>query len=693
MQTFKITTKGALLLAAALSLSTFLGSCSIGKLLGLSPTQAIQGFSITAAKNPGIITSAINATISGSDIYLTIPYSLYQSETPVTPTLTLAPGFELKPAAPFSLTNGMNISAVKSSNNQVDAYTLHLAITPQSAPNPTAFSAISSFIEKAALNASLSSDAAAIVSGTDIYLTLPYAVVAGKTALTPTVTAVSGYSLVSPTGSYVPTDGLILAVKNDSTGENYNYTLHVNATPNQLYAGSASLVNSFVVTSALNPSLSTNATALVNGSNIYITLPSAVVQAGTLLTPTVSLAPGYTISPAASYAFTDGMHLVLTQTATAAITDYTLHVGSNAASLAFLKLASPFYYDAGGTKVTLSPSEYALGFDSNTNTYTLTLNTDSFASFAPYYASQTQTILSRNIGFSTVETPYNASVTGASSAIGGAAAPYTITVRSADGTSTDTYTVNVVRTKSSWIGASSANGTASYAYGYTDSTSGMDSGWYNSWMNSGPITFTSPAGVYTTSNSTTPSTVFFCSTCYGYTNLGYTNYTNPSNSISVSNTNGLNLGSGSIASTPHTLSVSTSLLVPLSATYSAISATGWGTVGEPYSIGGTSYEWAGQLQQYHYSLSGTAQVDVTRYYSSLGYEVPTQITVNIPLAISILSVTGLQDIASAPVTTNATDNVVTLNFGPTTAHLAGALAAINCRAEDGNTQTLYVSAQ
>ena len=637
MTEYRITARIALTLAASLALG--LSSCSIAKLLGLSPTPAIQAFSISAAKNASVVKSDASATISGTDIYLTVPYSLYQSEAPVTPTVTLAPGFSLKPSSPFSLTDGMTIKAVKSSNSEVDSYTLHLAVTPQTAPHPTAFSAISSYAEKASVNTALSSDAAAVISGTDIYLTLPYAVVAGKTSLTPTVTTVSGYSLVSPTGSYVPTDGLILAVKNDSTGQNYNYTLHVNATPNELFAGSASLVNSFVVTSAVNPSLSADATALVNGSNIYITLPSSVVQAGTLLTPTVSLAPGYTISPAASYAFTDGMHLVLTQTATAAITDYTLHVGSSAASLAFLKLASPFYYDAGGTKITLSPSEYTLEFNASTNTYTLSLNTDNFASFAPYYASQTQAILSRNIGFSTVDTPYNATVTGSSSAIGGAAAPYTITVRSADGATTDTYTVKVVRTKSSWIGVSSATGTAQYAYGYTDLTSGLDSGWYNSWMNSGPIAFTSPAGVYTTSNSTTPSTVFFCASCYGYTNQGYTNYQNSGNSISVSNTNGLNLGSGTTAATPHLLTVPTSLVIPLSASYAALGNVGQGTVGEPYAINGTAYEWGGQLGVSHYSLSGTAQVDVTRYYNSPGYQVPTQITINIPLAVTVVSVT------------------------------------------------------
>jgi len=671
-----------------IALANLLSSCNLAPLIG-NPASAIQSFSVDASNNPSL-SQDTTAQISGNNIYITLPYSTVQAQTPLTPTVQLAPGYTLSPSGAFAFEDGMTITAIKTATSQTTTYRLHVAVSTETAPTPGAFSAIVSYVVKASSNPALGADADAVIIGTNVYIQLPYQVVSGGAPLTPTVVMAPGYT-ISPSGTYVLNNNMTLAVTQTSNGQMYNYVLHVSATPSSQYAGSSSLIQSFVVTAALNPSLTTDATAIINGSNLYISLPYADVTQGVKLTPTVTLQSGYTISPSGSYAMSDGMTLTITQTATAAIANYTLHVGTSAASMAFLNLATPFYYDSSGTKQTLSSSNYSLSYNPSNNTYTLTLNTDSFTNFAPYYGQDTQAVLARPIGFGTVETPYNATVTGASSGIAGATPPYTITVKSADGTVTNTYTVDVVRTPSAWIGISSASVNVTNVYDYTDTPG---------WGSSLPNWQGQSSGLGGANNQQ----VFWNGGSYG-TACGGTQYTFSPNSGANTNATNAALGasdSGAIVATPSALSLPTNLTLSASASYPALSSpgvvstrTGSFSVSSPY----TTITAGGQGCGIVTNSSGTANaspsltVYLTRTYTSAGYVVPTSFSINVPLAITIQSVTGVTDLASYSITAGSTDNTITLTMGATTARLAGAVASIQCKAENGNTQTLYVDVQ
>lgn len=685
----------------AVAIAAFLvQSCNLAQLFGLKASPPLQEYSVLASNNSSLSQDA-TGLIKGTGIYLMLPYGPVANGTQLTPTVKLPGGYSISPSGSYWVHDGMTLTVTETSNDTTTSYYLHVSEIPSTTPSPGPASAIASFNFTAAANAGvLTADADGVVYGTNVYVTLPYVVVSemqsGAVKLSSTVALQSGYTLTSPPAGtrYAYTDGMTLDVTDSTTNQSYNYILHISATPNSQFSGSSSLVQSFAVTHALNPLIiPTDCVGVINGTNIYLTLPLSVVMSGTQLTPSVTLQSGYTISlpSGSSYELTDGMTLVITQTSSGAFTDYTLHVGTSAASMAFLQLASPFYYDASGVKQPLSASEYTLSFASATNTYTLTLNTDAFANEMPYMAAYVESVVAgRPIGFATVATPYNATVMGSSAAIGGAVAPYTITVKSSDGTVANTYTVDVVRTQSSWIGVSSASANVENAYTYTDTTH-IDSGWYLRWLSSGYL-------------CTNNQTAFFNGgSCYVASGFGTTYYFNGNggNSLyaptgtyatgkAVANPSAVNMG------TSLTLSASTSLEPALAGgqigttTASATIRNGGSeTVVTGCGAGCTTTNSYGET----WTGGGTATLDIDRTYSPAGYVVPTTFTVNIPLAITINAVNLLTGAASYTTTAGSTDMAITITMDSTTGRVSGSVASIQCTAESGTTQTLYVVVQ
>jgi len=694
-------TNGIVLIVAAACVVILLPSCNLAQLFGLQAAPALQAYAVQASNNPSLASDA-TGLIEGTDIYLSLPYGPVTGGTPLTPTVKLASGYSISPSGAYAIRDGMTLTVTQDSSAQTTSYRLHVSEIPSTTPSAGPASAIASFAFSAAANPGvLSADANGVVYGTNVYVTLPYVVVSemqgGTVKLSSTVSLQSPYTLTSPAAGtpYAYTDGMTLDVTDTATQQSYNYILHISATPNAQFSGSSSLVLSYSVTHALNPAtIPADSDAVINGTNIYLTLPLAVVENHTTLTPAVALASGYSISSpsSSSYPLSDGMTLVITQATTGAFTDYTLHVGTSAASMAFLQLASPFYYDASGTKQELSSSQYNLAFDATSETYTLTLDTDAFSGEMPSMAAYVQSVVtSRPVGFATVSTPYNATVTGASAAQSGAVSPYTITVKSADATVTNTYTVTVVRTPSAWIGVSSASVAVENAYNYTDTPSWGAS--LSNWQGQS-------SGLAGTSNQQ----VYWNGGVYGGACSGG-QYTFSPNSAANTNATNAAVGasdSGAIVATPSVLSLPTNLTLSASSSYPALASpgvvstrTGSFSVTSPYS---TLME-GGQGCGIVTTGSGTANaspsltVYLGRTYTSAGYVVPTSFTVNIPLAITIESVTGITDLASYTITAGSTDNTVSLTMGPDTARISGSVAAIACEAESGATLTLYVTVQ
>ena len=235
----------------------------------------------------------------------------------------------------------------------------------------------------------------------------------------------------------------------------------------------ATYVQSYVITAAANAGsgLTADATAVITGTNIYITLPYSIIQTQTKLIPTITMQSGYTMAgTAAPFVQNDGMILVVTKTSDASIYNYTLHVAVDPTSLAYLKLANAFYYDTTGTKRDLSANS-TITLDAKTNTYTVTLNTDSFNLSYVQYA--VQAILSRPIGFATANVAYG-SFGDVSPVFSGSVPPYTITVQSPDKSVTNTFLVKVARTLSSNIAVTDASAVISYVYDYQVSRAAAD---------------------------------------------------------------------------------------------------------------------------------------------------------------------------------------------------------------------------
>jgi len=221
---------------------------------------------------------------------------------------------------------------------------------------------IASYAVDTAQNPQLGANETAIVNGTDIYLTLPYMFAVEKVAVTPSVAFENGASAMSPSGTYAVSDGMALSVS--AGGNSYSYTLHVGVDPSTVAI--PSLISSFVVSAAANPSLSQDETAVLYGNGVYVTLPYSVITEGVPLTPTVTVPSGYVFSPTGSWPFVDGKTVEVTQSATSQLYLYTLHVAADPATSPPLPPLQLYELAAAGNP-SLSSNE--VGVISGTNIY------------------------------------------------------------------------------------------------------------------------------------------------------------------------------------------------------------------------------------------------------------------------------------------------------------------------------------
>ena len=306
-------------LAASLVLAaSFLSSCDLSWLFGKKSAPSISSYSVTAAQNPGL-SSDETAIINGTDIYLTLPYLYAVDGVAVTPTVGLPSGSNISPSGTYVVKD--NLALTLSSGGGTYNYTLHLGVDPATIALPPF---IQSFVVTQAQNSSvLTTDSDAVIYGNGVYVTLPYSVITEEIPLTPTVQLASGYT-ITPTGSYPFINGATLEVTNTSTSQLYDYKLYVAADPST--SPPLPPLETFEYLSTNNSLLSSNSVGVIEGQNVYTTLPYSALQNQTPLTPTVTLAGGYTISPSGSYVPTDGQTLVVINTQTSQVLDYTLHV-------------------------------------------------------------------------------------------------------------------------------------------------------------------------------------------------------------------------------------------------------------------------------------------------------------------------------------------------------------------------------
>jgi len=290
-------------------------------------TSVITSFVLKKAANSAL-SSDITATVTPSTVSVVIPYSV--ANTPLTPTVTLASSTDsFSPASSFVLRNNTILTVTDSATSQRYSYTLHVSIDPSTVPASTQ-NLIASFLIEKANNPAITQDIDATVNTTTVSLVLPYSDT--QLSLLPTVSfSSSGYTL-SPSGSFVMRNGTPLYVIDSSTNQTYTYTLQVSIDPSTVPA--VSLISSFVLQASQNSALTSDATAVVSGTDIYLTLPYTVVKSSTPLTPTVSfISSDYTITPSTAYAMTNGMTLTLTQLSTGKTYQYTLNVAMDPATV------------------------------------------------------------------------------------------------------------------------------------------------------------------------------------------------------------------------------------------------------------------------------------------------------------------------------------------------------------------------
>jgi len=188
----------------------------------LTATPPLQAYSVDQAQN-GSLSRDYHAVIYGNGVYLTLPYSLITSGLAITPTVGLQSGYTISPSGSYTPADLMTLNVTNSATSALTQYTLHVAADPATSP---ALPPLQTFTYTAALNPTLSSDIQAAVSGLDVYITLPYQTLETQQPLTPTVTLESHYT-ITPSGSYVPIDGMTLALVNSQTLTTTSYTLHV----------------------------------------------------------------------------------------------------------------------------------------------------------------------------------------------------------------------------------------------------------------------------------------------------------------------------------------------------------------------------------------------------------------------------------------------------------------------------------
>ena len=309
------------LLPLAVLLAATLTSCNLAGLFGGSGNsgapQLLTGFTVAAKQNPGLAADE-TAVVDGTNIYLTLPYLYAVQGEAVTPTPKLASGATIKPEGTYVIKDGMALSVTAAGTTY--SYTVHLGVDPSTIALPPLLTA---YAVKAADNSNIPNDENAVIYGKSVYLTLPYSIITESLPLTVTASTASGYSL-SPTGTYAPTDGMTLEVTNNNTQQLYDYTLHVAADPST--SPPLPPLQTYQFLASNNSALSSDANAVIDGTDIFVTLPYTALQTQTAMTPTVKLLSGYTISPSGSYIPQDGMTLVVLNTKTEQVTDYTVHV-------------------------------------------------------------------------------------------------------------------------------------------------------------------------------------------------------------------------------------------------------------------------------------------------------------------------------------------------------------------------------
>ncbi len=299
--------------------SALLSGCDLASLFGKGGAPSyLQAYAVTAAENPGLPHDE-TAIIEGTGVYLTLPYLFAVEHVAVTPEVSLSDGATIAPAGTYAVSDGMTLTVTQGGVSY--DYELHVGVDPGTVASPPL---LLSYVIPAAANPVLAADSTGVIYGNGVYVTLPFAVISEELPLTPSVTVAAGYA-IEPSGTYALVDGMTLEVTQSATSELFDYTLHVAGDP----ATSPALppLESYAVTAAENPSVgSSDADAVISGTDIYITLPYSALEAQAPLTPSVALQAGYAITPSGSYVLSDGLTLVVVDAATAGILDYTLHV-------------------------------------------------------------------------------------------------------------------------------------------------------------------------------------------------------------------------------------------------------------------------------------------------------------------------------------------------------------------------------
>jgi hypothetical protein len=580
---------------------------------------------------------------------------------------------------------------------------------------------LQSFSVTAAANSGVvTTDYVAVISAPNIYLELPENVITDNLLVTPTSVLGDGYS-ISPTGSCHLTDSEIIVLTN-SSGVVTNYTLHLSIDPNTVSGGSSSsILLGLSVTKALNSTYCTqDYTATISGKNVYISLPYTIVANSLTVTPTITVASGYTCAQTGTFVLADGTVLVVSNSSTGAVSNFTVHVSVDANTIAFIKLSKPFYWDTSGVMHSMSDSNTVLTLDVPTNTYTLTLQTDTFGLYGPTVCSAPTTgILHRPIGFNTITSSSGATLSTAS-AQSGAVMPYTFSLTPKGSNTVTTYTICSARTNSSSTAVTNVSYTMVPVYSmnntYTDNggtqtaitnlgdyltsincnTSGKSFSTGQSYRN---IYFSTSGAGY---NS--PSTVTYI---YGQHN--YTGTTTFTSSITTSaaqyNSNTSLLSWLPSASVTYSYGSSiagdngTSLAISATGSYSSPSSTSVSQGSHSILFGGSFYvhydddETNGGSDSVTSSVTSTISVPYwynTSYTSQSFYEI-TSITVKISLAQTISAIVPTSIVASNNQTSNDTDHVITFYLNSYTTRYSGNVATILVTAEAGNTASDIIS--
>jgi len=676
----------------------FIYGCDLSSLIGgktnkSSPTSTpaspyVQSYVINTAGNPAI-TVAVTGLLANKDIYILLPYTVVNNQTPLTPTVTMQSGYTFNTSGAFVQGNGMTLLCTKTADSSVYSLTLHVSVDPTTIP-AQGTSYIQTYVLTAAQSAgALTSDVTGVVTGNNIYILLPYSVLNNSAKLTPTVAMQTGYTF-NTVGAFVQTDGMTLAVTQTSNQSVYNFTLHVGVNPSTVPAQQTNYVQSYLINVAQNPSLPTNVTAVITGTNIYITLPYNTIQTQTALLPTVTMQPGYTIGITGAFIHTDGMTLVVTKTSDTSVSLYTLHVAVDPASIAFLKLSNPYYIDTDGIKQDITANT-TLTLNSANNTYTLTLVTNDFS--MNYVATSVQAILARPIGFLTAAIPYGAfGNTGPATA--GTVPPYTIQVQSPNRSVTNTFTITAVRTLSSSTQFTDAAAIISYIYTYTV-TRGFADATVTNFLNTDFNPLDTTGSVYYHQDD------YGAVDHYTYRQAFSTPYNgelfplvfstpNATVNAQVAAWNGGAIGSeGAGTTTIGTTSPDFGKNWTLSGTVSAPAQPN----GALAPTGGSFNVTAICQDTYTYNPTYTCNFPISRtaVYTGVSYCQWNTIIMKIPTYITVTSMIPSSSVQTWNRTTSADgkDWVYTLIMVPTYNHVTGPIATFVLKAEDGTSTTYY----